>query len=191
MWTCKECQNDNADRLVACTQCGTSFDGNQNLLFDDEKVEHQMSPADTETQELGKLQEELARLTDRSDDEDELGPLIDESLQSIVIDHAAKNVHNELRKLAARHQDRSAECIRCGSAKIIPEVMVVDQDDGAERQQQLRFDVDQEAWFFKNPTHVTILAQVCAECGNVEHYLSSDEAERLWDAYQRHLKLRR
>lgn len=76
----------------------------------------------------------------------------------------------------------SAKCGKCGSAKTIPLVGVMDQ--GQHSDGRLKAHVgytNPEAWLFKGPIYAKLRATICGECGYTE--LTAEDPAALYDAY--------
>jgi ribosomal protein L37E len=73
-------------------------------------------------------------------------------------------------------------CAKCGSAKMIPRVRVLDRGQGSPGEATLEVQRDPMALFFKEGVVSKMSAWVCGDCGYTELYASEPDA--LWQAYQ-------
>jgi hypothetical protein len=82
-------------------------------------------------------------------------------------------------------------CPQCGSKKIIPEVLIIDQSPtssgGMPRDNPLnvRIDTNPEAWIFKGSHYSQLVARICGECGFAE--LRAKDPRPLYPLYLQYL----
>ena len=74
------------------------------------------------------------------------------------------------------------ECAKCGSARVIPDVQIVDQGEYSDGQLKARVDSKPQAILFKGAITTRLRGRVCGDCGFVELFV--DEPEKLFDAWQ-------
>jgi predicted nucleic-acid-binding Zn-ribbon protein len=80
-------------------------------------------------------------------------------------------------------------CAKCGSEKIIPRARVIDRGDGNSRYDlEIQVSSNPQALIFTGTNSSTVYARVCAMCGYIEFYASSQYG--LWETYQESLKRR-
>jgi ribosomal protein L40E len=72
-------------------------------------------------------------------------------------------------------------CMRCGSAKIIPDARM--HNEGVSGAPQLVVDANPGALIFKDRLFGQIVADICGDCGHVE--LRAVDPERLYEHYRR------
>jgi hypothetical protein len=80
-------------------------------------------------------------------------------------------------------------CIRCGSAKVIPEVPLMDHYGVSGKlsdQAQVKVKGKPGAWFFKDSIKGHLSVRVCGECGHAELLVSNYRA--LYENYERSLQ---
>lgn len=76
----------------------------------------------------------------------------------------------------------STPCAKCGSNRIMRDVLVLDRSEGNSREAlSAQIDRNPDAWLFKGRVVVDIHAHICGECGHVE--LQAASPEQLWAAY--------
>jgi len=74
------------------------------------------------------------------------------------------------------------KCSKCGSAKIIPLVGMIDQGQYSDGTLQARVGyTNPEAWVFKGAVYARLKANICGECGYTE--LVAEKPAALYDAY--------
>jgi hypothetical protein len=85
-------------------------------------------------------------------------------------------------ELAAEPTDDSSGrvCVRCGSAKMIPDARML--NEGVNGEPQLVVDANPDALLFKDRLYGRILADICGNCGHVE--LRAADPERLYEHYR-------
>ena len=76
-----------------------------------------------------------------------------------------------------------ANCVNCGSAKVIPEVQVQDQGDSSDGRLKARIDEYPRAMLFKGTVFGYIKARICGECGYAEFYV--DNPKEMYETYLR------
>jgi len=78
------------------------------------------------------------------------------------------------------------KCEVCGSAKIIPEVRIIDQGQYSDRKLHVVICGDAEALIFKDRLYGELKAHICGECGHTE--LRAVNPKDLYNKYQESLK---
>ena len=74
------------------------------------------------------------------------------------------------------------KCSKCGSARIIPLVGVLDQGQNSDgKLKAIVGYTNPEAWVFKGPVYAKLKANICGQCGYTE--LIAEDAAALYDAY--------
>lgn len=76
--------------------------------------------------------------------------------------------------------DRSPLCPRCGSEAVIPDVRLIDRDQGTYRSQEVGLMRTPDA-LFKREVRLKTRVQVCVDCGLLETFVTDPEA--LWQAH--------
>lgn len=79
--------------------------------------------------------------------------------------------------------DPMTTCCSCGSTEFIPEVRVIDHEDGYELDLNVEVYEAPTAPLEKRPRYGKVRARVCARCGHAEMFVT--DAGALWEAYQR------
>jgi hypothetical protein len=72
-------------------------------------------------------------------------------------------------------------CSVCGSAKMIPNVQVVDTNENVSRDLQARVAQKPEALVFKEHVYRPLRAWICGDCGHVELFVPNPQG--LYEAY--------
>ena len=62
-------------------------------------------------------------------------------------------------------KDATPHCLRCGSAKVIPRVWVLDRDEGFDENLSVRIYSNPHAMIFTGREDVELCARICGECG--------------------------
>jgi ribosomal protein S27AE len=76
------------------------------------------------------------------------------------------------------------KCSKCGSAKVIPLVGMIDQGQGSDGTLMARVGyTNPEAWVFKGSVYAKLKANICGECGYTE--LVAENPGALYEAYLR------
>lgn len=76
-----------------------------------------------------------------------------------------------------------ANCVKCGSDKIIPLVGIGDQgqhSDGTLKTKAVGY-TNPSAWVFKGPVTAKLYASICGECGHTE--LTAENPAALYEAF--------
>ncbi len=73
------------------------------------------------------------------------------------------------------------ECAVCGSARIIPDVQIVDKDESMKGDLQVRIARNPAALFFKGMVYQPLRAWICGDCGHVELFVPNPQ--ELYEAY--------
>ncbi len=74
------------------------------------------------------------------------------------------------------------KCSKCGSAKVIPLVGMLDQGQGSDGTLKARVGyTNPEAWVFKGAVYARLKANICGECGYTE--LVAENPAALYDTY--------
>jgi hypothetical protein len=81
-------------------------------------------------------------------------------------------------------KDATPHCLRCGSAKVIPRVWVLDRDEGFDENLSVRIYSNPHAMIFTGREDVELCARICGECGHAELFANNPAA--LWSAYEAH-----
>jgi hypothetical protein len=77
-------------------------------------------------------------------------------------------------------------CVKCGSDKLIPNVIVRDQGQSSNGQLQVYLDANPRALIFRERTSANLRAQVCGACGYTEFIVGNPGL--LYEAYLRSLE---
>jgi hypothetical protein len=72
-------------------------------------------------------------------------------------------------------------CRVCGSAKMIPDVQVVDQNENVRRDLEVRVAQKPDALIFKEHVYKSVRAWICGECGHVDLFVPNPQ--ELYEAY--------
>ncbi len=72
-------------------------------------------------------------------------------------------------------------CSACGSAKIVPNVQVVDATDSTKRDLEVRVPQKPGALVFKEQVYRPLRAWICGNCGHVELFVPGPQG--LYQAY--------
>jgi predicted nucleic-acid-binding Zn-ribbon protein len=87
-------------------------------------------------------------------------------------------------ELQTRGEKMDPKCIKCGSAKIIPLVKMIDQGEASDGSlKALVAYTNPEAWVFKRAIYAKLNANICGECGYTE--LIAEDPAALYDAYRK------
>jgi hypothetical protein len=73
------------------------------------------------------------------------------------------------------------ECAVCGSAKMIPDVQVVDKNENINRELQVCVAKKPDALIFRGQVYESVRAWICGECGHVEFFVQNPQ--ELYEAY--------
>lgn len=72
------------------------------------------------------------------------------------------------------------ECSKCGSKKVVPNVNITTAEPRKVKAEVLKAP---GSWLYNKPVRKDILANVCANCGHMDFYMSKEDARNLWEAY--------
>ena len=75
----------------------------------------------------------------------------------------------------------SKGCEKCGSAKIIPNLQIIDQGQYSDGHLKAVSYTNPQAWVFKGRVYARLFASVCGECGHTE--IRTDNYAELYEAY--------
>ncbi len=73
-------------------------------------------------------------------------------------------------------------CVKCGSASVITDGVVFDQDESLARPQHAGFQKKPTALIFTGNVSARLRAVICGDCGYVELYL--EDAPAIYGAYR-------
>jgi hypothetical protein len=80
----------------------------------------------------------------------------------------------------------SLKCRQCGSARIIPEVFVMDRQEGPPAPLTVRVHGDPQAWIFKDTLYGNLSARICGDCGYTELWVKNPN--ELYEKYRQGLE---
>jgi hypothetical protein len=80
----------------------------------------------------------------------------------------------------ASHDSTARVCVKCRSAKMIPDARML--NEGVNGEPQLVVDANPDALIFKDRLYGQLVADVCGHCGHVE--LRALDPERLYEHYR-------
>jgi hypothetical protein len=78
------------------------------------------------------------------------------------------------------HDSNGRVCVKCGSAKMIPDARML--NEGVSGEPQLVVDANPDALIFKDRLFGQIVADICGDCGHVE--LRAVDPARLYEHYR-------
>ena len=75
----------------------------------------------------------------------------------------------------------SERCQKCGSARIVPNLIILDQGRHSDGNLKAVGYANPEAWVFKGAVYARMSASVCGDCGHTEIHTANHAA--LYEAY--------
>lgn len=188
MWICPKCSKQITDGSKICRQCGAILEE----VEDSPPVEKVMPNPDRWADALAGEKEPVETSDDQDKREEEHGSTwtcgrcgvsVTETFDACwkcgttrdgledadFVTESPEDVEEELPSIEASSEPPAVpRCEKCGSEKIIPDVMLVDQGQGSDGALKVVVFGNPEALLFKDRRYGKVQADICGECGHVE-----------------------